>query len=108
MNPKKATTNNKIPPKILQKLPNLSASFLHKLFNESIENNVFPQSLKLTGITQVHKRNNPIEKANHRPDSALPVALNNFARITQKQNNGFIDNLFSTYLCGHKKGFDMY
>ena len=69
---------------------------------------MFPQSLKLAGITQVHNRNNPLEKANYRPDSALPVALNNFERITQKQNNGFINNFFSIYLCGHKKGFDMY
>ena len=37
INPKKATTSNSIPPKILKKSSKVSASVLHKLFNDSIE-----------------------------------------------------------------------
>ena len=37
INPKKATTSNRIPPKSLKKSSKVSASVLHKLFNDSIE-----------------------------------------------------------------------
>ena len=53
INPKKATTSNSIPPKILKKASKVSASVSLKLFNNSIENNDFPQNLKLVDITPV-------------------------------------------------------
>ena len=37
INPKKATISNSIPPKIFKKPSKVSASVLHKLFNDSIE-----------------------------------------------------------------------
>ena len=47
INPKKATTSNSIPPKILKKSSKVSASVLHKIFNNSIEKSDFPENLKL-------------------------------------------------------------
>ena len=57
INPKKATTSNSIPPKILKKSSKVSASVLHKLFNDSIEKSDFPQNWKLADITPVYKKN---------------------------------------------------
>ena len=47
INPKKATTSNSIPPKILKKSSKVSASILHEIFNDSIEKSDFPENLKL-------------------------------------------------------------
>ena len=73
INPKKATTNNNIPPKILKKSFKVSAPVLNNLFNESIEKNEFPQNLKLADVTPVFKKKDPLDKTNYRPVSVLPV-----------------------------------
>ena len=45
INPKKATTSNSIPPKIFKKSSKVSASVLHKLFNDSTDKSDFSQNL---------------------------------------------------------------
>ena len=65
INLKKATTSNSIPPKIFKKFSKVSASVLRKLFNDSIEKGDFPQNLKLADITQVYKKNDPLDKTNY-------------------------------------------
>ena len=106
INPKKATTSNSIPPKILKKSSKVSASVSHKLFNDSIEKSDFPQNLKLADITPVYKKNDPLDKTNYRPVSILPVVSKIFERIMQKQINDFIISFLSPYLCGYRKGFN--
>ena len=64
VNANKAETNNSIPPKILEKSSKLSASALHKQFNDSIEKSEFPQNLDLADITHIYKNNDPSYKAN--------------------------------------------
>ena len=106
INPKKATTSNGIPPKILKKSSKVSASVLHKLFNDSIEKSDFPQNLKLADITPVYKKNDPLDKTNYRPVSILPVVSKIFEIIMQKQINDCIISFLSPYLCGYRKGFN--
>ena len=72
INPKRTTTSNSIPPKILKKSSKVSARALHKLFNYSIEKSDFPQNLKLADITPVYEKNDPLDKTNYRPVSVLP------------------------------------
>ena len=57
LNPNKATTFNSIPFKMLIKTSNISAQFVLKFFNESVETGVYPDSLKLADITPVFKKN---------------------------------------------------
>ena len=105
INPKKATTSNSTPPKFFKKSSKVSASVLHKLFNDSIEKSDFPQNLKLVEIRPVYKNNDPLDKTNYRPVSILPVVSKTFERIMQKQINDFIISFLSPYLCGYRKGF---
>ena len=104
INPKKATTSNSIPPKIFKKSSKISASALHKLFNDSVEKSDFPQNLKLADIIPVYKKNDPLDKTNYRPVSVLHVVSKIFKRIMQKQINDFIVSFLSPYLCGYRKG----
>ena len=100
INLKKATTSNSIPPKIFKKSSEVSPSVLHKMFNDSIEKSGCLQNLKLD-ITPVWKKNNPLDKTNYRPISALPVVSKMFEKINQEQINDFIISFLSPYLCAY-------
>ena len=84
----------------------VSASILHKFFNDSIKKSDFPQNLKLADITPVYKKNDPLDRTNYRPISTLPVVSKIFEKIMQKQINDFIISFLSPYLCGCRKGFN--
>ena len=72
INPKKASTSNSIPPKILKISSEVSADTLHNLFNDMLKTGNFPDNLKLADITAVFKKKNPLHKVNYRPVSFLP------------------------------------
>ena len=67
INPKKATSNNSIPPKVLKEPSIVSASVFHKLFNYLIEKSELPQNLRRADITPVCKKNDPLDKTNYQP-----------------------------------------
>ena len=50
---------------MLKKVSKVSASVLHKLFNDSIVKSDFPQILKLADITPVYKKNDPLDKTHY-------------------------------------------
>ena len=75
---------------------------MHKLFNYAVEKSDFPQNLKLADITQVYKKNDPLDKTNYRPVSVLPLVSKIFERII----SDFIVSLLSPYSCGCRKGFN--
>ena len=59
LNPKKATTHKNIPPKILKSSSEATVNVLHRIFNKTITKGVFPDNVKLYGITPV---DNPFDK----------------------------------------------
>ena len=85
INPKKATTSNSIPPKILKKSSKVSASVLHKLFNDPIEKRDFPQNLKLADITPVYNKNDALD-TNYRPVCVLPIVSKIFRKIMRNKS----------------------
>ena len=72
LNPNKAPIFNTKPFKMLIKTSSISAQFVHKIFNESVETGVYPDNLKLADITPVFKKKVPLNKINYRPVSVLP------------------------------------
>ena len=84
---------------------NLTAPALQKLLNKMLRTGNFPDKLKLADITPVFKKNNPLEKANYRPVSVLPVVSKIFERIMEKQVTPFTEKLLSLYLYGCGKDF---
>ena len=105
INPKKASTSDGIPPKMLKISSQVSADTLHNLFNDMLKTGNFPNNLKLADITPVFKKNNPFHKVNYRPVSVLPSISKVFEKLMQKQISGYINNYLSPYLCGYRKGF---
>ena len=105
INPKKATTSDSIPPKILKLSAEVSADTLQSLFNDMLKTENFPENLKLANITPVFKKKNPLHKVNYRPVSVLPNISKIFEKLMLKQISTYISNYLSSYLCGYRKGF---
>ena len=62
INPKKATTHNNISPKILKSSSETTVNILHRVFNETGTEGVFPDNLKLIDVTPVFKKDDPFDK----------------------------------------------
>ena len=101
INPKKATPSGNIPPKILKLSSDTTATTLQELFNESLSDCEFPDTLKLTDIALVFKKKIPLD---NRPVSILPHISKIYEELLQKQINNYIENILSPYLCGYRKG----
>ena len=90
---------------MLIKTSNISAQFVHKIFNESVETGVYPDNLKLADITPVFKKKDPLNKINYRPVSVLPSVSKIFEKLLQHQLVNYIENYLSPHLCGYRKGY---
>ena len=65
INPEKATSSNSIALNISKKSSKVSASILHKLFNDSTEKSKFPLNLKQADTAAVYKKNDPVDETHH-------------------------------------------
>ena len=62
IDPKKETTGNSIPSKTLKLSADISADILPNLFNDMISTGNFIDNMKLTDITPVFKKKDPLKK----------------------------------------------
>ena len=62
INPKKASTSDSLPRKILKVSSEVSADTLHNLFNDIFKTGNFPDNLKVADITPAFKNKNPLHK----------------------------------------------
>ena len=101
----KATLFKHIPAKILKE----NADLLHKkmtdLINTNLENNIFPDTLKLADVNPVHKKGVRINPENYRPVSVLTSTSKVFERVLHDQINSKMKGILSSKLCGYRKGF---
>ena len=85
LNPKKATTDKNIPPKILKSNSKVCVEQLTKIFNDCIENSSFPDELKCADVTSLPKNGPTNSRTNFRPISVLPTVSKLFERLMAKQ-----------------------
>ena len=76
---------------------------LTNCINESLTNNKFPDTLKLSDITPVFKKLDPSDKANYRPVSILPLVSKVFEKIMYDQLYEYIVHFLNQLLCGFRK-----
>ena len=70
MNINKPITYN-IPPKMLVENSDICSTHISKIYNDSVFNHMFPNSLKNADITPAHKNDETTKKDNYRPISIL-------------------------------------
>ena len=106
LNPKKATTYKNIPPKILKATFDICADPLTTIFNDGVQEFLFPDQLKSADVTALHKSGVKTSKTNYRPVSVLPTVSKIFERIMDRQMIEYITPHLSVLLCGFRKGFN--
>ena len=100
----KATSTRSIPTKILKQNLDLYLDIITTIFNNSIIEGVFPNELKLADVTPAHKKGDVTNKTNCRPISLLPAISKTFEKLYAIQIGKHMENYFSNYLCGFRKG----
>jgi hypothetical protein len=85
INPHKATDIYKITPAIIKDLQDYLPSKITPLYNESIDNNEYPDSLKYTKLIELYKAGDPKLPINYRPISLLPIIAKLLDTIINKQ-----------------------
>lgn len=92
-----------IPVKIINSNADLGSPHVTRIFNESIENSIFPEKLTLTHISPLHKKDNRHEKENWRPVSVLETLPKVLERCLHNQTCDNIDNILTKYQTGFHK-----
>ena len=91
-----------IPTKILKEC-DFTFYVLTKCINKSIDIGYFPDSLKLANVTPVFKKGYPLDKANYRPASILPLLSKVYERVIYNQLSDYADNFLNNILYGFRK-----
>ena len=87
-------------------LKNSSASCsesMQLIFDDCVQNGLFPDSLKLADVTSLHKMEEKARKKNYRPVSVLPTVSKVFERLLDKQIIDYMGHYLSSVLCGFRK-----
>ena len=98
------STSGAIPIKIIKDYIPIYLSPLTICINNAIQENNFPDLLKLANVTPIFKNNDKFKKENYRGISVLKVLAKVFERLLYKQLNEFMSNKFSPFLCGFREG----
>ena len=99
LNCSKATGTDCIPAKSLTLAADILAAPLTKIFNKSVDTNTFPDEAKKAEVIPVYKKDNALEKKNHRPVSILTSISKIFENLIVTQlRERWLDDIFNDYL----------
>jgi hypothetical protein len=105
LNPKKATGTDCIPPKFVKMANKQLAPTLTKLINLSIQNQNFPNLLKMAVVTPVYKKSDKLKKENYRPVSILTTFSKIFEKALENQLTPFLNKTLSPKLSAFRRGY---
>ena len=85
INPNKASDIYKIKPAMIKDLEPMLTPILTSLFNKAIDENEYPDPLKLTKVIEIYKAKQKTIPANYRPISLLPIIAKILDTIINEQ-----------------------
>ena len=105
MNNKNSTGEDTITTKILKHNINVFAPVICKLVNSSIEENMFPDILKLSKVIPIFKNGCKTDPSNYRPITILSNFSKIFEKVIQLQLTEYLEsnNLFYCNQYGFRK-----
>ena len=98
------STRGDIPIKFLKEFSDIYITPFTDIINNSINDGVFPSTMKLADVTPIFKKDDNTSKENYRPISILSALSKVFERLLSEQISNFMSGKFSPYLCGFRKG----
>ena len=96
---------NRISAKIIKSNVTFFSNLMHGNFSNSISQGMFPNNLKLAGITPAHKNEEHQEKGNYRPVSILSPISKVYERVLYNQLYNTFDDILSLSQCGLREGY---
>ena len=96
------SAGGEIPIQILKE-SEFTFGILANCINKSIETGCFPDSLKAANITPIFKKDDPLDKANYRPVSILPLISKVYERLIYNQLSEYSESFLSHILWGFRK-----
>ena len=92
--------------RVLKNGSDICSESMQLIFNNCVQNGVFPDLLKLADVTSLRKSEEKTSKKNYRPVSVLPTVSKVFERLMDKQIIDYIQSYLSSLLCGFRKGYN--
>ena len=101
---KRLFRSNDIPTKIIKDNADFFSDILHHTVNTSINNDFFPDIMKIADIKPAFKNGSKTDKSNYRPVSILSNISKIYENCLYEQLSNFFEDIFSKYQCGFRKG----
>ena len=101
----KAAQYTDVPTKIIKENADIFSDIIHSSFNASVNKCEFPAFMKYANVIPVYKKDSKSSKENYRPISILPNVSKIFEKFMFKQMAQFMDQYFSKFQCGFRKGY---
>jgi hypothetical protein len=76
-----------------------------KLINKSMDQGIFPESLKKAEVVPVYKKADKLEKGNYRPVSILPAFSKIYEKVIAIQITKYFENIFSPRLSAFRPAY---
>ena len=105
LNSKKATPEDDVTVEVLKCTADIIDATLAEILNGNIENNIFPNSLKIQNVTPLHKGDDRSLKKNYRGVSILCILSKLFEREMNEQISEYMEVFLSDYLFGYRSGY---
>ena len=99
----KATPVGDIPTDMLKQAIDIHLLIMTQIINMSIDNNCYPEDLKLAEVSPVFKKKDDLNKENYRPISVLSHVSKVFERVMYQQIEDFMKDKLSNLLIGFRK-----
>ena len=99
------SSSGDIPTKIIDEAKDVLCPYLTDCINTAINNCCFPEILKESYVTPIHKNKDTTQKVNYRPISVLQSIAKVFERIKFDQMYQYFANILSPLLSGFRKGY---
>ena len=99
------SSGGNIPTKVLKDSVNVYCNYLTDCFNASVNNQKFPDTLKLGDLVPIFKDGDRTNKTNYRPICILPTLSKILERILFKQLSPYMSKMLNKKLCGFRQGY---
>ena len=102
----KAIPVGNIPTDMLKQAIDIHLPIMTQIINMSIDNNCYPDDLKLAEVSPVFKKKNDLAKENYRSVSVLSHVSKIFERIMYQQIEDFMKDKLPNLLTGFRKNYN--
>ena len=105
LNAKKATGQDRIPPKLVKPAARPISHHLANIFNQCVDISEFPDDAKLAEVVPLYKKGDNLNMTNYRPVSILPSMSKVLEKIILHQMSQFLREILDPRISAYRPGY---